>query len=302
MRVSIRPLQILFLYLVMVITLAQHSHALEPPPLKGRINDYAGMLNLATAQALERSLAAFEQQTTTQVVLLTVPTLAGDTIESFAISVGDAWKIGQKDKGNGVMLILAKKERKIRIEVGTGLQGALPDITASQIIRNVIGPHLRAGDFDKGISSGLTAIMDAIKGEFKAPPNSRPTAKKQQSRFNSLFLWLGGALLVSLLAAAASRRSAAIAGGVSLPLAVDMSLGVGYGTLVMLGIAGVIIGLVLNMLLRLFRSGGGGGFHGGGGWGGPTIFYGGGGGSSGSDDSFSGGGGDFDGGGSSDEW
>lgn len=302
MMMRCKTLLILLALFLLITSLCQAVYALEPPLLKGRINDYAGMLSPAAAQSLERALAAFEQQTTNQVVLLTVPSLEGDTIEGFAIRVGDTWKIGHKDKGNGVMLILAQKERKIRIEVGTGLQGALPDITAGQIIRNVIGPHLRAGDFDKGISSGLTAIMDAIKGEFKAPPAARTAVKKQQSRFGSLFIWLGGALLVTLLAAAASRRSAAVAGGVSLPLATEMSLGAGYGSLVMLGIAGVIIGLVLNMLMRMFRSGGGGGFHGGGGWGGPTIFYGGGGGSSGSDDSFSGGGGDFDGGGASDDW
>lgn len=296
----ITPLHLILALFVLLTGLLQQVCALEPPPLTGRVNDYARMLSTATAQSLDRTLAGFEQQTSNQVVVLTVPTLEGDTIEDFAIRVGEAWKIGRKEKNNGVLLILAKKERKIRIEVGTGLQGALPDITAGQIIRNVIAPPLRKGDFDAGISAGITAIIEATKGEFKAPPAPRTAVRKQQSRYGSLFLWLGGALLVSLLAAAASRRSAAVAGGISLPLAVEMGLGATHGTLLLLALAGALGGLVLGSLMRMRGSGRGGG---GGGWGGgPTIFYGGGGGSSDSGGGFEGGGGDFDGGGSSDNW
>lgn len=277
--------------------------ALEVPPLKGRINDYAHMLTPATTQALEQKLAGFEQETSNQVVLLTIPSLEGDVIESFAIKVAEAWKIGQKDKNNGVLLILAQKERKIRIEVGTGLQGVLPDITAGQIIRNVIAPHLRAGNFDQGISAGLAAIIDATKGEFKASAADQQAAKKKKGSTNGLFILLILAgLVVTAIAGASSRAAGTLAGAISLPTAAAVGLGAAVGKLVLLGLLGGAAGLLISLLMRLIAAGGGGGGWGGGG---PTIFYGGGGGgfSSGGDDGgFSGGGGDFDGGGSSDDW
>lgn len=293
--------------LLLVIVLAyftQSAAALDAPPLKGRINDYAGMLSPTTVRSLEQKLAAFEKETTNQVVLLTIPSLEGDVIESYAIRVAEAWKIGQKDKSNGVILILAKKERKIRIEVGTGLQGVLPDITSGQIIRNVIAPGLRAGNPDQGISAGLGAIIDATKGEFKATAADKKVAKKKKGSGYGLFitLLLAG-LVITAVAGSSSRTAGVLAGGVSLPVAAGIGLGAVLWKLGILALLGGAAGLLISLLMRLFNaSGGSGGGHGGG-WGGPTIFYGGGGGgSSSSDDSFSGGGGDFDGGGSSDDW
>ncbi|SKA13515.1 uncharacterized protein SAMN02745119_02794 [Trichlorobacter thiogenes] len=294
----------LLLLVVMLTCLTQTVFALDAPHLKGRINDYAGMLSPAAVQALEQKLAAFERETTNQVVLLTVPSLEGDVIESFAIRVAEAWKIGQKDKSNGVILILAKKERKIRIEVGTGLQGVLPDITAGQIIRNVIAPGLRAGNPDQAVSAGLGAIIDATKGEFKATAADKKVAKKKKGSGSGLFiiLLLAG-LVITAVAGSSSRTAGVLAGGVSLPVAAGIGLGAVLWKLGILALLGGAAGLLISLLMRLFNaSGGSGGGHGGG-WGGPTIFYGGGGGgSSSSDDSFSGGGGDFDGGGSSDDW
>lgn len=293
------------LLLVMVMAyFAQFASALDAPPLKGRINDYAGMLSPATARSLEQKLATFEKETTNQVVLLTIPSLEGDVIESYAIRVAEAWKIGQKDKSNGVILILAKKERKIRIEVGTGLQGVLPDITAGQIIRNVIAPGLRAGNPDQGISAGLGAIIDATKGEFKATPADKKAAKKKKgSGFGLFIILLLAGLIITAVAGSSSRTAGVLSGGISLPVAAGIGLGAALWKLGILALLGGAAGLLISLLMRLFNaSGGSGGGHGGG-WGGPTIFYGGGGGgSSSSDDSFSGGGGDFDGGGSSDDW
>ncbi len=293
----------LLLSLLFLSILIQPAAALEAPPLKGRINDYAGMLSQAVAQSLERKLAAFEQETTNQVVLLTVPSLEGDTIEGFAIRVAETWKIGQKDKSNGVLLILAKKERKIRIEVGTGLQGVLPDITAGQIIRNVIAPALRAGDADKGVSAGLSAIIDATKGEFKASPAEKKSAHKKKSNGYGLFLvLLLIALVITAAAGASSRAAGTLSGAIGLPVAAGIGLGAVFWKLGVLALLGGAAGLLISLLMRLFNASGRGG--GSSGWGGPTIFYGGGGGSSSSSggDSFEGGGGDFDGGGSSDDW
>jgi len=298
--VRLRHILVLVLLLTCTVTSAL---ALEVPTLRGRINDYAGMLSPQTARSLEQKLATFERETSNQVVLLTIPSLQDETIEGFAIKTGDAWKIGQQDKGNGVMLILAQKERKIRIEVGNGLQGALPDITAGQIIRNVMAPHLKSGNFDAGISAGLDAIIAATKGEFKATPADKKTARQKKGSGYGLFiiLLLVGAVLVAA-AGSASRTAGALTGGVALPVAAGIGLGVTLWKLGILAILGAIAGFLISLLMRLFNAAGGG--HGGGGYwgGGPTIFWGGGGGPSSGGDSFEGGGGDFDGGGSSDDW
>lgn len=291
---------VLLLTIVVLSFLAQTSSALEAPPLKGRINDYASMLTPSTVQTLEQKLASFERETSNQIVLLTIPSLEGDAIENYAIRVAEAWKIGQKDKNNGVILILAKKERKIRIEVGTGLQGVLPDITAGQIIRNVIAPNLRSGDVDKGISAGLGAIIDATKGEFKASAADQKNVKKKKNSGYGLFIILTiFGLLITAAAGSYSRTLGALAGGVSLPIVSILGLGVAASEIGLLAMLGGVIGTVISFLVRFFNGGGGGG-----GFGGPGIFYGGGGGSgfSSGGDSFSGGGGGFDGGGSSDDW
>lgn len=294
----------LLLLVTLLACLTQSASALDAPPLKGRINDYADMLSPATARSLDQKLASFEKETTNQVVLLTIPSLEGDAIDSFAIRVAEAWKIGQKDKSNGVILILAKKERKIRIEVGTGLQGVLPDITAGQIIRNVIAPGLRAGNPDQGISAGLGAIIEATKGEFKATTTERKaTGKKNSSKTGLFIILLLAGLVITAVAGSSSRTAGVLAGGVSLPVAAGIGLGAVLWKLGILALLGGAAGFLISLLMRLFNANGGNGGGYGGGWGGPTIFYGGGGGgSSSSDDSFSGGGGDFDGGGSSDDW
>ncbi len=299
---SFNPIKLLLLTVITFFCLVQSASALDAPPLKGRVNDYAGMLSPKTVQSLNIRLADFERETTNQVAILTVQSLEGDTIEGFAIRVAEAWKIGQKDKSNGVLLILAKKERKIRIEVGTGLQGVLPDITAGQIIRNVIAPPLRAGDADGGISAGIASIIDATKGEFKATAADQKTVKKKSSsKYSTFLILLVLGLIVTVVAASSSRTGGIIAGALSLPAASWIGLGAVLWKLGVLALLGGAAGLLINLLLRLFNSGGGG--YGGGGWGGPTIFYGGGGGGSSSGgDSFEGGGGDFDGGGSSDDW
>lgn len=297
-------LKLLLLLTMVASCLTQTAWALDPPPLRGRINDYAGMLSPTVAQTLEQKLAIFEQETSNQIVLLTVPTLEGDTIDGFAIRVAESWKIGQQGKDNGVFLILAKNERKIRIEVGTGLQGVLPDITAGQIIRNVIAPSLRSGEVDRGITAGLNALIDATRGEFKAPATEQKAMGKKRSSGYELFLTLliVGTLLTAR-AASSSRTAGILAGGFSLPMAAGIGLGATLWTLGVLALLGGIAGFLISLLMYLFHSGGrGGGSFGGGGWGGPTIFYGGGGGFSSGGDSFEGGGGGFDGGGASDDW
>ena len=160
----------IFLILISVLP----ASALNVPALKGRVNDYAHILSPSTITQLDNALGYFEQQESTQIVVLTIPTLAGDSLEDFSIRVAEQWKIGQKGKDNGAILLIAKKERKLRIEVGYGLEGKLTDLTSGRIIRNIILPWFNQGNFNQGVLDGVGAMMQAVKGEFKAQSVSRP--------------------------------------------------------------------------------------------------------------------------------
>ncbi|MHC1726615.1 MAG: YgcG family protein [Syntrophobacteraceae bacterium] len=144
------------------------SHALDVPPLRHHVNDYAEMLSAAKAGALEAMLADLEKSDSTQIVILTIPSLAGENLEAFSIKAAEAWRIGQKGKDNGVIILLAKQERKIRIEVGRGLEGKLTDLVSGRIIRDQILPGLKAGDTDGGLTAGTLAIIEVVRGEYKA--------------------------------------------------------------------------------------------------------------------------------------
>jgi len=289
------------LVLIILLLIPLQLLALDVPQLGGRVNDYARMLSPQAVSRLEQTLASFERDQSTQVVVLTIPSLQGDDIDQFTIRVAEQWKIGQRGKDNGILLILAQAERKVRIEVGRGLQGVLPDITAGRIIRDVMRPHLKDGNFDQGVSAGVDAIIAATKGEFKADPKDQP--KKQQRKSSSLTFFLLAAVAAAILGTF-SRYLGGAAGAAGLPLAAFFAFpALSLVTLAILAAVGFAVGLLLSMLLSgLFGGGGGGGGFYGGGWGGG--FYGGGssGGSSGDSGSFSGGGGEFDGGGSSDDY
>jgi uncharacterized protein len=144
--------------------------ALEVPERpEGRVTDLTRTLSPDEIAALEQKLSAFEEQTTNQIAVLLIPSLAGDSLEDYSIRLAEKWKIGQKGRNNGIILLVVKNDRRLRIEVGYGLEGALPDALAGSIIRNEIAPWLRAGRFYRGIDAGITAIMAATKGEYKAP-------------------------------------------------------------------------------------------------------------------------------------
>jgi len=154
-----------------LLLLACPALSLEVPERPGgRITDRTGTLSPAEIRALDRKLAAFEKETTNQIAVLLIPSLEGDSLEDYSLRLAEKWKIGQKGRNNGVILLVVKNERKLRIEVGYGLEGALPDALAGTIIRNEIAPRFRAGQFYQGIDAGIEAIMAATKGEYKARP------------------------------------------------------------------------------------------------------------------------------------
>lgn len=162
-----------------ILLLATSALALEVPPYKGHVNDLAGMMTPAARQALESKLVELDRSDSTQIAVLTVPSLEGDDMNEFSIRVVDAWKIGQQKEDNGVLLLVSQGDRKIRIEVGYGLEGALTDVLSGQIITNVIGPKFKTGDFDGGFIDGVGAIAGAVRGEYVAEPGTQKRRSKR---------------------------------------------------------------------------------------------------------------------------
>jgi len=228
--------------------------------------------------------------------VLSVPSIEGEVLEQYSIKVVEPWKIGQNGKDNGALLLIAKNERKVRIEVGRGLEGKLTDLVSGRIIRNEMTPAFKRGDFDAGVTAGVHAIMATVRGEYTAEPRDIRHGKRGA---NPIFTLLIFVLVASVFLGGISRVLGGIAGAVGLPVAAALSFsGLSLFILGLLGFAGFLLGLFLAFL---FSSGGRGGFGGGpffggfGGFGGGSFGSGGGGG-------FSGGGGSFGGGGASGDW
>ncbi|HVS13784.1 MAG TPA: TPM domain-containing protein [Thermoanaerobaculia bacterium] len=152
------------------LLLASALGALEVPFLAGRVNDLAGMLDPDEVARLEQALAAFEQETGAQVAVLTVPSLEGEEIEDFAIRVVETWELGRQGVDDGALLLVARDERRLRIEVGYGLEGVLTDAASRRILDRVITPHFRQGDFGGGIEAGVGAMLATIRGEELPAP------------------------------------------------------------------------------------------------------------------------------------
>ncbi len=159
--------KILALFLLFFLFAPALVFALDVPDKpSGYVNDYAHLLLDSTRQVLEGRLTEFEKTTSNQVVVAIFDSLEGGSLEDFSIRLAEKWKIGQKGKDNGAILVIFKSDRKMRIEVGYGLEGALPDVVANQIIQNQIAPNFRQGNYDAGVTSAVNAIMEATRGEY----------------------------------------------------------------------------------------------------------------------------------------
>jgi uncharacterized protein len=282
--------------LLLLLLLPLHVWSLSVPPLERRVNDYAHLLSPQAIGQLENNLTVFEKSDSTQIVVLTIPSLEGESLEGYSIKVAEAWKIGQKGLDNGAILLVSRNEHKIRIEVGRGLEGRLTDLVSGRIIRNEIAPRFKAGDFDGGITAGVAAIMGAVKGEYKGEGRDLRQAKRSAPPVFTMIIFL---IVALFFLGSLSKYLGAAAGGVGLPLIAFLMLpGVPFLILGLLLCGGVLLGLIVGMLSSSGFGGRGGGMF----WGGP--FFGGGSGSSGGDGGgdFGGGGGDFGGGGASGDW
>jgi len=149
--------------------------AKEVPYLAGRVNDYANLLSQPDKDRIETKLRSFEEQAGAQVVVLTVDSLEGEAVEAYSVRVAQTWKLGQKDADNGVLFLVAKQDRKMRIEVGYGLEAKLTDAQSVRILDNLVRPRFRQGDFAGGVEAGVDAILGTVRGEDVIP--SAPPAR-----------------------------------------------------------------------------------------------------------------------------
>jgi uncharacterized protein len=167
---------------LVVASLACCVHAeISVPVLKTRVTDLTGTLSAEQKGSLEQRLAAFEAKKGSQIAVLMLPTTRPEEIEQFSIRVAEAWKIGRKGTNDGVILLVAKDDRRLRIEVGYGLEGAIPDATAKRVISETITPRFKAGDFYGGVSAGVDRLIRLVDGEKLPPRSSAPSGPSPQS-------------------------------------------------------------------------------------------------------------------------
>ena len=313
MTYTVRWILLCLLSLASTVALAQNTNATPQgssttgsaasvfPALTSRIVDQAQILDEATEASLSAKLEAHEAATSNQLVVVTIPDLQGFAIADYATRLGRHWGIGTADKNNGVILLVAPEERKLRIEVGYGLEGALPDVTASLIIQREIYPHFRKSDYADGVTQGVDSILEAIAGEYTPSPEPSKVGDKFNDKiggFMPLFF-----LAVFFIPELLRRRGMRRVGNAAFPA--------GFVGLMATVISGnFLVGLILTVLVFILvfmissfkppdensgnklnrsdrrsdwdRGRRGGGFGGGGG--------------------FSGGGGSFGGGGASGSW
>ena len=153
-----------------------------PPAPTRYFNDYAGVVSADTASRLNKTLEDFERDTSNQILVAIYPKMQSDSsIEDYTVRVAQAWKVGQKQKNNGAVLFVFIQDRKMFLQVGYGLEGALPDALAKQIIENELKPRFSGGDFDGGLSAGVAAILAATKGEYKGTGHT--VAEQEHAHF-----------------------------------------------------------------------------------------------------------------------
>ena len=286
----------LIIGLVHFITPGAVSADVPVPALTGHVVDLTGVLTADQKESLDGKLIAFEEKKGAQVAVLIVPTTAPEAIEQFSIRVAEKWKLGRARSDDGAILLIALKDRAMRIEVGHGLEGALTDLVSGRIIADIITPHFRADDIPGGISAGVDAMLKVVEGE-PLPTPERPAGGDGED--GEGFGGMLPGLLLALFFVGSVIRSifgrflgGALGGGVA-----GLIAGVITGS-ILSGLVIGVIGFAIVLISGMF-GGGGGGWHSGrggslGGFGSGGFRSGGGG--------FSGGGGSFGGGGASGRW
>jgi uncharacterized protein len=280
----------MMLLLVSCIAMTNSAQAelLPVPALKARVTDLTQTLTPTERTTLEDKLAAFEAKKGSQIAVLLVPTTQPEDIAQYSIRVVDQWKIGREKSDDGILVLVAKNDRKLRIEVGRGLEGAIPDLYAKRIISDVIGPKFKQGDFAGGLDAGVDSLIGLVNGEALPAPENRATSVIDIG--NILPMLLFGGLITGLILRSifgtflGSAFNGGLIGGVIMLFGLALS-------------AAVVFGIIAFFFTMMMGSRGLGGYSGGIGGG-----YGGGGWSGGGSSSWGGGGGSFGGGGASGDW
>jgi uncharacterized protein len=288
------------LFLCFTAVSASAQGLLPVPQLTGHVVDSAALLNSQQRQALESKLAALETGSGSQVVVLMVATTQPEDIASFSNRVGNAWKIGRKGIGDGLLVVVARDDHKMRMEVAKSLEGAIPDLAASQIIDTAITPRFKQGDYAGGLDAGMDQIAALIKGEALPAPSRSSADPVWSSSFDwqnlIVFIFFGVFVVGSIIRRVLGNKLGSIVTGGAVGFLVNMVTG-SIAIAALAGFAAMVFVLVSSVGNAFRGRGGGGGFGGGfGGGGGGWSSDSGGGGFS------SGGGGDFGGGGASGSW
>lgn len=291
---------LLALCLWALAALASAQDVLPVPALSGRVIDQTGTLTAVQRGALENKLANFERESGPQIVVLLVPTTAPEDIAAYAQRVADQWKIGRRNVGDGLLLVVAKGDRKVRIEVAKALEGAVPDLAARQVIDQAIRPAFKADDYAGGLNAALDKLMARIRGEGLPAPGAVPGGGSAHQGFQfgdlGVFLFAAVPIIAVVLTGIFGRKFGALltsgaAGGLVwfFTSSVLVALGAAVVALIVVGVLGVGAALRGNLGGRAGSFGTGGGWSGGGGHSSGGGFS-------------SGGGGDFGGGGASGDW
>lgn len=272
----------------MAISQPAQAELLPVPALKARVTDLTQTLTPTERDALDAKLAAFEENKGSQIAVLLVPTTQPEDIAQYSIRVVEQWKIGREKSDDGVLVLIAKNDRKLRIEVGRGLEGAIPDLYAKRIVSDVIGPKFKQGDFAGGIDAGVDSLIGLVDGEALPAPENRAASGIDIG--NILPILLFGGLITGLILRSIFGTFLGSAFNGGLIGAVIILLGLALSAAVVFGIIAFFFTIMMGSRGLGGYSGGMGGGYGGGGW------------SGGGSSSWGGGGGSFGGGGASGDW
>ncbi len=278
--VRIIKIWITTLVLVTMFFTATYSQAdVAIPPLKSHVTDLTATLPVHEITRLEQKLAAFEKTKGSQIAVLIIPTTQPETIEQYSIRAVEAWKLGRKKIDDGVLLLIAKNDRTLRIEVGYGLEGILPDATAKRIIEEIIVPQFKAGSFINGVDAGINAILSLLEGEPLPPPAKRDVAHSTSESVildNILFIFIGFIVFRRLLQSLLGRLAGATVTGIGTGF-IGWLLFASIAIAILIAIVAFFAGLFQHTSSGIYRKGRnhwpsdigrgglGGGFGGGGG-------------------------------------
>lgn len=225
-----------------------------PDKPTGYVNDYANILSVSAKQSLEEELRIFTASSSNEIAVVTIPDLGGDTVENYASKLFANWKIGNAKNDNGILLLISRDDRKLRIEVGYGLEGALPDITAKDIIDNQITPSFKQGNYDIGVMQGVKAIEEVTRGEYKATgikSGSLSSINGNTIEFVIVFLIFCFQFFASILARSKSWWAGGLIGGIG---GVGMTYFGIFGITLILGSVVTVIFILLGLAFDYFVS------------------------------------------------